>query len=884
MNKNLPLRIATTASLLLLGLLSSATAFAQKVTYVASSSGENFTFSTSEGHLRIQMVPYKHLPWIDINNNGTCEGDEEAIQENGSYYLDLQLPGSGEYTVYCDGVTKIDLSYHGISDLDLVNITSLKELNVSNCYNLETLSLDNHSLATLNASNCSKLKSLSCQKNELTSLDVSSCSALETLNCSSNQLTALDVSTCPALTRIECGVNEISSLDVSACTELKELYVIGCSALTNLYCGSNQLTTLDVSDCSALKDLFCYKNQLTTLGLTGCTALTKLECSNNQLTALDVSSCAALKELYCSGNQLTALDVSSCPALTKLYCSGNQLTTLDVSSCPALTKLLCNDNQLTTLNLTGCTALGNLNCQNNQLTKLDVSACPALTELNVRKNAALSTLKVDGCKALSKLYVLDCKALTSLDVSSCPALTELAVIGCSALTKLSCTHTKLSTLYLTSCTALKELDCSGNQLTKLDVTNCSVLTKLTCYSNQLTSLDVSYCTALTLLFCYDNQLTTLDVSKNTHLFWLDCSGNQLTSLDVNKNTALQELDCFYNQLTTLDVSTCTELNTLDCSGNLIEDAAMTELVKSLVDKTGVYQGIFRVYDKTIAQEGNVVGKDNVAKAKAKNWEVQSYEGTDANGFAIYTLYDGVTIKSLVTYSAGANGTLTATVTSGAEVEKGTPVTFTATPDTGYKLKEWTVNGIAQASKEPTLTLTIEAQTDVKVTFEKIEEEPIVVEKFAVTYSAGANGTLTATVTSGTEVEKGTSVTFTATPDAGYKLKEWTVNGTPQASKAATLTLTIEAKTDVKVAFEQEESVEALAAEAVKVYPNPAGNVLHVAGLAPAAEVRLVSLSGAVVATAQADEAGRVTLDVSTLPEGDYLLLTPAATRKVVIRR
>ena len=241
-------------------------------------------------------------------------------------------------------------------------------------------------------------------------------------------------------------------------------------------------------------------------------------------------------------------------------------------------------------------------------------------------------------------------------------------------------------------------------------------------------------------------------------------------------------------------------------------------------------------------------------------------------------------KFAVTYSAGANGTLTATVTSGAEVEKGTSVTFTATPDTGYKLKEWTVNGVAQASKEPTLTLTIEAKTDVKVAFEKIEEEPIVVEKFAVTYSAGANGTLTATVTSGTEVEKGTSVTFTATPDTGYKLKEWTVNGIAQASKEATLTLTIEAKTDVKVAFEQEESVEALAAEAVKVYPNPASNVLHIAGLAPAAEVRLVSLSGAVVATAQADEAGRVTLDVSTLPEGDYLLLTPAATRKVVVRR
>ena len=157
-------------------------------------------------------------------------------------------------------------------------------------------------------------------------------------------------------------------------------------------------------------------------------------------------------------------------------------------------------------------------------------------------------------------------------------------------------------------------------------------------------------------------------------------------------------------------------------------------------------------------------------------------------------------------------------------------------------------------------------------------------KFAVTYSAGEGGTISATVPGGSEVEKGTSVTFTATPDTGYKLKEWTVNGVTQSSKEATLTLVIDAATDVKVTFEQEESVEALTADALAVYPNPASNLLNVSGLAVGAEARLVSLAGKVVATAQADARGVAVLDVVTLPAGEYLLLTPAAGRKVAIRR
>ncbi len=94
------------------------------------------------------------------------------------------------------------------------------------------------------------------------------------------------------------------------------------------------------------------------------------------------------------------------------------------------------------------------------------------------------------------------------------------------------------------------------------------------------------------------------------------------------------------------------------------------------------------------------------------------------GFAIpYTLpvnYD-------VTFSViGSNGTLAATVggteiTSPAEVEEGSEVIFTATPDANYQVKEWVLDGtVVPANTTNTYTLTnLAANATVTVEFEEI---------------------------------------------------------------------------------------------------------------------------------------------------------------------
>ncbi len=128
----------------------------------------------------------------------------------------------------------------------------------------------------------------------------------------------------------------------------------------------------------------------------------------------------------------------------------------------------------------------------------------------------------------------------------------------------------------------------------------------------------------------------------------------------------------------------------------------------------------------------------------------------------------------VNYSVvGSNGTLTGTVTNGNSVNSGTSVTFTVSPSTGYEIKEWKINGVVVES-ENTLTRTISANTTVTVEFKEIEVAPTM---YTVTYSViGEGGTIEATVPNGGTVLAGSSVDFTAVPEEGYKLKEWTVNG------------------------------------------------------------------------------------------------------------
>ena len=145
---------------------------------------------------------------------------------------------------------------------------------------------------------------------------------------------------------------------------------------------------------------------------------------------------------------------------------------------------------------------------------------------------------------------------------------------------------------------------------------------------------------------------------------------------------------------------------------------------------------------------------------------------------------------------------------------GETVTVTATPTSGEVLKSVTVVGADNKSVTTTVsgnnaTFKMPAQNVkvTKVTFRAAN-------KYTVNFSSSddKSGTVSAEYkgakfTSGTEVTEGDEVTFTAKPNSGYALSDWTVNGTSVSSTTNPYKITVNSNTTVVANFKVEDSGE-----------------------------------------------------------------------------
>ena len=195
----------------------------------------------------------------------------------------------------------------------------------------------------------------------------------------------------------------------------------------------------------------------------------------------------------------------------------------------------------------------------------------------------------------------------------------------------------------------------------------------------------------------------------------------------------------------------------------------------------------------------------------EGWYVNNVRDEEADNSETYIYPNTISASSIyiapkfrqVEYDITTGDNVTVNGRNSTTARGGESLTFTAVPPAGQNVTGWTVNGEAVQGSSNTLTWTVENGylTKPNVTAYHVAAQ-FSAGEYEVTYSQPANGTLTASVESGTPVNGGTKVTFTAEPDKGYEIDEWTVNGHSVANSSSTYTLNVTENSTVAVTFKE----------------------------------------------------------------------------------
>ncbi|WP_417859233.1 T9SS type A sorting domain-containing protein [Xanthomarina gelatinilytica] len=252
------------------------------------------------------------------------------------------------------------------------------------------------------------------------------------LDCYSNNLTSLDVSNNLALTRLHCANNQIETLDISANTSITDIQCHNNGVLYELNIANgnnsnfsymkaygNSLSCIQIdAGFTPPADAGIY-SQGWTKGNSAfysedCAALNQIVnipdanfksylVNNNSInlngdTEITVAEAQATTELFINGLSISDLTgIEAFTNLTRLDCYTNNLTTIDVSNNLSLTRLHCADNQIETLDISANTLITDIQCHNNGV----------LYQLNIANgnNSNINWMKAYGNPSLTCIQV-----------------------------------------------------------------------------------------------------------------------------------------------------------------------------------------------------------------------------------------------------------------------------------------------------------------------------------------------------------------------------------------------------------------------------------------------------------------------------------------------
>ena len=296
-----------------------------------------------------------------------------------------------------------------------------------------------------------------------------------------------------------------------------------------------------------------------------------------------------------------------------------------------------------------------------------------------------------------------------------------------------------------------------------------------------------------------------------------------------QTTPLKEVTVTFNKPVKAETFTTADLS-LACQGTQLDATKIS---------------ITKVDDKTF--------KLNLTQLTTQNGyyvlTVQTAEITDQEGFkgavgkqASWVQFSGGKVNIVIAVTPENSGTVN--IATG-QFDYGQTLSLTATPKTGYDFLRWTetLTGATAATtvgEETTLSYTTKGDATLTAVFQpKNYDVTITYDEKGGTVENGGSG----------KYGYGSTVTLTATPNAGYSFDGWKVNGTLKSTEP-TLTITVSAATTVEAIFTE------LASAMLS------GRVTSAVDDTPIAGATVTLISGDVAYSATTNTLGRYTISVT----------------------
>ncbi|PKL83504.1 MAG: hypothetical protein CVV24_04645 [Ignavibacteriae bacterium HGW-Ignavibacteriae-3] len=149
----------------------------------------------------------------------------------------------------------------------------------------------------------------------------------------------------------------------------------------------------------------------------------------------------------------------------------------------------------------------------------------------------------------------------------------------------------------------------------------------------------------------------------------------------------------------------------------------------------------------------------------------NYQFTISGNRTLVANFSAVVVQYTVTLSSNPLLGGIVTQSGSGPYNSGSSVTVTATPNAGYTFTNWKENGIAVPAANASYTFTISGNRVLEANFTAVAPT-----QYTVTLTSNPLLGGTATQSGNGTYNSGSSVTVTATPNAGYTFTNWTENG------------------------------------------------------------------------------------------------------------